>query len=102
MLIALNKQRMFMFITAGILLFTILLDIIVIRIGFGMIGVAVCTTLMFWVASVIANFLALQSFENSVKQIWQKVGNNLFPICLFFCRLVYNCLNSYISKCFYG
>jgi O-antigen/teichoic acid export membrane protein len=88
LLIALNKQRMFMYITAGVLLFTILLDIVVIQIGFGMRGVAVCTTFMFLVASVIANSLALLSFENSTKQIWRKLGIIYFPFVYSLCGLL--------------
>jgi len=84
LLIALNKQKMFMYITAGVLLFSIFLDILIIQMGFGMNGVAISTTFMFLIASVIANSLALLLLKNNVKQIWRQLGMIYLPFVYSF------------------
>ncbi len=84
LLIALNKQKMFMYITAGVLLFSILLDIAIIRMGFGMNGVAISTTFMFMVASVIANSLTLLLFKDNARQIWKSLGMIYLPFVYSF------------------
>jgi len=84
LLIALNKQKMFMLIMSGILSFIIVLDIVIIKMGFGMNGVAVSTTFMFLIASAIASSLALSFFKYKVKQIWKKLGLIYFPFVYLF------------------
>lgn len=84
LLIALNKQKMFMYITAVVLLCSIFLDIVIIRMGFGMNGVAISTTFMFLIASVIANSLALLLLKNNVKQIWRQLGMIYLPFVYSF------------------
>jgi len=84
LLIALNKQKMFMVITAVVLLFIIILDIVIIKMGFGMNGIAVATTLMFLIASVIANSLALSFLKDKVNQIWHQLGMFYLPFVYVF------------------
>jgi len=84
LLIALNKQKIFMFISAGILSIIILLDIVIIKMGFGMNGVAVSTTFMFLIASAIAIYLTLSFLKKGFKQIWQQLGMIYLPFVYSF------------------
>jgi len=83
-LIALNKQKMFMYIIAAVSLAGAALDVIIIEMGFGMIGVAIATTCMFLIASVVANSLTLLLLKNNVKQIWRQLGMIYLPFVYSF------------------
>ena len=80
LLIAFNKQKKFMYMTLVVLVFGIIFDIVIIRMGFGMNGVALVTTFIFFLASALANGYALYSLKNNVQQILR----NLFVIYLPF------------------
>ncbi len=76
LLIALNKQKRFMYITALLLCLDIILDLILIKMGFGMTAIAFVTTFIFFLASSLANGYAYFTLKKSVKQIF----TNLFMI----------------------
>ena len=80
LIIALNKQKKFMYITALIFLLSIILDFIIIRLGFGMNGVGLVTAFIFFLASLIANGYALKLLKDNKKEIYW----NLFLIYLPF------------------
>jgi O-antigen/teichoic acid export membrane protein len=79
LLIALNKQKSFMYITAAVLLVGAVLEIIIIKMGFGMNGAAIATTSMFLIASLTANSLALLLLKDNARQIWKSFGMIYLP-----------------------
>lgn len=84
LLIALNKQIKFMYMTAILLFLSIVLDVAVIRSGFGMNGVAIVTTLNFFLSSVIANGYALFSLKNRRLQILRNLSMIYWPFIYSF------------------
>ena len=76
MLIALKKQKKFMYMNGTILILSIIFDIAAILAGFGLNGVAVVRTFFFFLASAIANGYAYFSLKKNIHQII----NNLFTI----------------------
>ena len=76
LLIALNEQKKFMYITALLLCLDIFLDLVLIKIGFGMTAIAFVTTFIFFLSSAIANGYAFFTLKKNVQQIF----SNLFMI----------------------
>ncbi len=76
LIIALNKQKKFMYITALLLCLDIILDLILISMGFGMSAIAIVTTFIFFLASALANGYAFFNLKRNFRQI----TNNLFMI----------------------
>jgi O-antigen/teichoic acid export membrane protein len=88
LLIALNKQKSFMYITAAVLLGGAVLEIIVIKMGFGMNGAAIAATSMFLIASLTANSLALLLLKDNARQIWNSFGRIYLPFIYSFAGLM--------------
>lgn len=88
LLIALNKQKRFMYITASVLLLSIVLDIVIIWLGFGMNGVAVVTTFIFFLASAVANSYALFSLNNNLKLILKSLSLIYLPFIYSFAGMI--------------
>ena len=89
LLIALNKQKKFMYMTAFILLLGIILDLVIIRAGFDMNGVAVITTFIFFLASAVANSYALFSLKYKLKVIFKHLSVIYFPFIYSFAVMVF-------------
>jgi len=79
MLIALNKQKGFMYITGAVLLCGIISEVVVIKSGFGMIGAAAAASSMFMLASFTANFSALLLLKKNSRQILISLGSIYLP-----------------------
>lgn len=84
MLIAFNKQKMFMYITGMILLCEVVLTIIIAKSEFGMNGIAMATTCMFIILSVTANSLVLRMFKNDIRQTFKSLGMVYLPFIYCF------------------
>jgi O-antigen/teichoic acid export membrane protein len=87
LLIALNKQKKFVYIVTAILLLDISFDFLVIKNGFGMEGVAVITTIVFALTSVIANGYALFLLRNKASEIFRKILSVYWPFAYSFIGL---------------
>jgi len=88
MLIALNKQKMFMYITAAVLAGGAFLEVVAIQTGFGMTGAAIAASSMFFFASVTANILALLLLKDNARQIWSSLGRIYLPFIYSFAGLM--------------
>ncbi len=90
LLVALNKQKKFMYITAIVLLLSIILDLIIIKIGFDINGVAVVTAFTFFLTSALANGYSLFLFKNGVMQILQKLSLIYLPFIYSFAGVIFS------------
>ena len=68
LIIALNKQKKFMYITALLFCLDIIFDLILIYMGFGMSAIAAVTTFIFFLASALANGYAFFTFKKNLQQ----------------------------------
>ena len=84
LLIALNKQKMFMYIIFVVLIFGVVLDVVLIKTGSGINGVAIATACIFIVVSVIANVLALLLLKKNKREIWKSFGMIYLPFIYSF------------------
>ena len=88
-LIALNKQKKFMYMTAIVLILSIILDVVVIEFGFGMNGVALVTTFVFFLSSIIANSFALSSLKNNIKESFWNLALIYLPFIYSFAGMFF-------------
>ncbi len=68
-LIAFNKQRQLMVMMFALLIIGIILDVIVIQLGYGIMGVAYATLLIVFLVSVLGNMYALHSLRKTAVYI---------------------------------
>lgn len=89
LLIALNKQKKFMYITAIILFLSIILDLVIIKLGFDINGVAIVTTFTFFLTSVLANGYSLFLFKDGYRQILRKLSFIFMPFLYSFAGMIF-------------
>jgi hypothetical protein len=77
-----------MYITAAVLLGGAVLEIVVIKMGFGMNGAAIAAASMFLIASLTANSLALLLLKDNAQQIWSSFGRIYLPFIYSFAGLM--------------
>ena len=72
-----------------VLLLSIILDLVAIRMGFDINGVAVVTTFTFFLASALANGYTLFLFKDSVRQILQNLSIIYLPFIYSFAGMIF-------------
>jgi len=77
-----------MYITAAVLLGGAVLEIIIIKMGFGINGAAIATASMFLIASLTANSLALLLLKDNARQLWNSFGRIYLPFIYSFAGLM--------------
>ena len=89
LLIALNKQKKFMYISAIVLLLSILLDIIIIKGGLDINGVAAVTAFTFFLTSALASGYSYFLLEEGLIQILKKLSSVYLPFIYSFAGIVF-------------
>ena len=89
LLIALNKQKKFMYITALLLCIDIILDLILIKMGHGITAIAIVTTFIFFLASALANGYALFTLKKNIPEIMLNLVKIYWPFVYSFAGMFF-------------
>ena len=98
LLIALNKQKKFMYITATLLCIDIILDLILIKIGHGMTAIALVTTFIFFLSSALANGYALFTLKKGFSEIILNLVMIYWPFVYSFAGMFFIIAFSYSNQ----